>query len=166
MTSLFKRRLAERCGPHFPCTFSHNNTTQKVYNAVCCITPLMSTVTWKFVPPCIVGKKVLRTILKHNIGATHVARKIDAKQTFECNNCKCTIVINLFSSSSVFSFNSLFCFKALQKTNKQKQNKKHRETVRADALEIRTRLKMSPNVREYGFRNLGNFCLWNPESWA
>ena len=44
------------------------------------------------------------------------------KQTFECNNCKRTIVINLFSSSSVFSFKSLFCFKALQK-NKQTKTK-------------------------------------------
>ena len=62
--------------------------------------------------------------------------KLMPKQTFECNNCKCTIVINLLSSSSVFSFNSLFCFKALQKTNKQtKTKKKHRETVREDALE-------------------------------
>ena len=25
---------------------------------------------------------------------------------------------------------------------------------------------MSPVVMESGFRNPGNFCLWNPESWA
>ena len=24
----------------------------------------------------------------------------------------------------------------------------------------------SPHVRESGFRNRGNFCLWNPEPWA
>ena len=24
-------------------------------------------------------------------------------------------------------------------------------------------LNVLPNVRELGFRNLGNFCLWNPE---
>ena len=25
---------------------------------------------------------------------------------------------------------------------------------------------MSPHVRESGFQNPGNFCLWNQESWA
>ena len=24
---------------------------------------------------------------------------------------------------------------------------------------------LSPHVREFGFRNPGNFCLWKPESW-
>ena len=23
----------------------------------------------------------------------------------------------------------------------------------------------SPHVKESGFRNPGNFCIWNPESW-
>ena len=26
--------------------------------------------------------------------------------------------------------------------------------------------QMSPLVMESGFRNMGNVCLWNPESWA
>ena len=24
---------------------------------------------------------------------------------------------------------------------------------------------LSPHVKESGFRNPGNFCIWNPESW-
>ena len=85
--------------------------------------------------------------------------KLMPKQTFECNNYKCTIVINLFSSSSVFSFNSLFCFKALQKANRQKQNKKHRETVRGDALEIRTRFKDIAKCKGIRIPESGKFLL-------
>ena len=26
-------------------------------------------------------------------------------------------------------------------------------------------VEKSPHVKESGFRNPGNFCIWNPESW-
>ena len=28
-----------------------------------------------------------------------------------------------------------------------------------------TNITISPHVKESGFRNPGNFCFWNPESW-
>ena len=78
------------------------------------------------------------------------------KQTFECNNCKRTIVINLFSSSSVFSFKSLFCFKALQKN---KQTKTKQKTQRNSKRRRSGNQDKAPNVKGIRIPESGKFLL-------
>ena len=81
------------------------------------------------------------------------------KQTFECNNCKRTIVINLFSSSSVFSFKSLFCFKALQKNKQTKTKQKTQRNSKRRRSGNQERVKDVAQCKGIRIPESGKFLL-------
>ena len=51
------------------------------------------------------------------------------------------------------------------KKKKDKKKKSSMDTLYILELPFFKITLLSPNVREFGFRNPGNFGLWNPESW-
>ena len=51
----------------------------------------------------------------------------------------------------------------LHRELKQQRRRRQRERQKSNRFRL---VKQSPHVREFGFRNLGNFSSWNLESWA